>query len=433
MARAGFLNSMKSRYSKIGLCLCLGLSPAVLHAATTIETPPPETNTVSHFLVADLDSLLTNLAAHGVQFSADADRAPLYECIARVADPAARVFAASAYEHWQQEQSGLDYQPGFQLTVSNATPVVAAVPESFAADLRVGDRLLAIQGAATTNVTLSEALSLVRGHSASNLEFVVARGAAAAATTVVERTLSPLPLLETSEKWPRQIGYMRVNGLTSGAGEQVLALLREWGAAKFAGGILDLRGASGNDVQSAAAIASPFASPGSLLFSFRDRDGNTVTNYQAGETAPIDLPLMLLVDEKTAGASEVLTASAVDSLRGVLVIGRTTAGDPGIREGVPVRDDQVLYIATRRLVTGNGRVYDGQSGVSPNVSVAPRAASSDYEPEPGPDRRLRLDEEASDRALRDRIRGDAVLQRAVDVLLGLKALNIRPGTVSSSP
>ncbi|MCO6401440.1 MAG: hypothetical protein J5I99_09465 [Verrucomicrobia bacterium] len=63
--------------------------------------------------------------------------------------------------------------------------------------------------------------------------------------------------------------------------------------------------------------------------------------------------------------------------------------------------------------------------------ISGRGDSGGFEPEPGPDRRAKLAEEATDRALRDRVRGDAALQRAVDVLLGLKALNIGVGSVLS--
>lgn len=412
------------------------VAPApVLEVGTEIveAAPEPQPEPAKHSLVADVDVLLTKLAEHGVELTGGESRAPLYECVARIVDPRARLFTAADLEHWQNEQAGVDYHSDIRLTISNATPVITAVPDDLQESLRAGDRILSIQGAPTTNVTLSDALRLLRGHTAGGADLIYARGTDAPATTRIERVLSPLPLFEVLETWPRDIGYARVNGLNAGSGAEVLTQLREWADATFAGGILDLRGADGSDVASAAQIAGAFASPGSSLFSFLDRAGNTLTNYQADETAQIDLPVMLLVDEHTSGAAEALAAAAAGSLRGMLVIGRETSGDPAIREVISTSDDESLYIATRKLVAGDGSVFDGHSGVKPTVILPAGPGKVEYEPERGPDRRIRLDEEDSDLALRDRIRGDAALQRAVDVLLGLKALNIRPGPLSSAP
>lgn len=403
-----------------GLSLAVSLSG---WAETPAAAPQPA-------WVADVEALIDALAPHGVTLVADADRAPLYECLARTVDPGARVFRADEFAYRQKQQSGLDYHAGFQLTMSNATPIVAAVPAESTVELKPGDRLLAINGVSTTNTTLSEALDLLRGREATNIELNVSRGATGTATVSVALALAPIPLFETQELWPRDIGYARVNGFTAGPGAALLALLRDWQSKGLAGGILDLRGAGGDDVEAVALVAGPWASPGSLLYTVRDLNDNDLVSHRADASAGIDLPLMVLVDGRTTGAAEIFAALAADSLRGVLVIGRTTAGDPGIRTGVALPGDVVLYIATRRLVTGNGMTYDGRSGVTPNILVT-SGPRNDYEPEPGPDRRQRLEVEDADRALRDRVRGDAALQRAVDVLLGLKALNIKTGAVSS--
>ena len=401
-------------------------------AVVDVSAPEPAPAPALHPLAVEVNGLFTNLATHGLVFDADADRAPLYECIARTVDPAARVLSAKDHAHRLQELAGQAYAPDFRLSQTNGLPVVNAVPEGSEAGLAPGDRILTVDGAPVTNQPLPAVLRLLRGPGETNLNLTIARADGATATVTVARALLPLPLLETSEIWPRRIGYALVNGLSAGtaSGEALLALLREWAAAGLAGAIIDLRGAGGDDLAGVAALAAPFASPGSLLFALRDRDENDVAAHRApAGVAPLDLPVMLLVDETTSGAAEAWAAIATDSLRGVLVVGRATAGDPAIRAAVPLPGDLVLHIATRRLVTGNGLILDGASGVAPNLLVSARAPRTEYEPPPdaGPDRRQTLEEEAGDRALRDRMRGDAILQRAVDVLLGLKALNIRTG------
>lgn len=406
----------------LGLGLGLALAPPLLHAEDAVEPAP--TDAMPHPIVAQVETLIAALGGHGIALDAEADGSALIECVARAADPAARVFNAEAYARFQDQRSGLELQPAFRISISNAVPHVASLDTGADLDVQVGDRLLAIQSASTTNVMLGDALALLRASGGGALTLRVER-AGAIVTARVPRAVASLPVIETAEVWPREIGYARVNGLFAGRTRELVDLLRAWEEKQLAGGILDLRGAGGDDLDGVAALAAPFASPGSLLFSIRDRRDNDVDRRLAtGADRPARLPLMVLVDESTTGAAEAFAAVATDSLRGVLVIGRPTGGDPLIREGLEL-DGHTLYIATRRLVTGNGYAMDGRAGATPNLLVTARTAQPEFEPEPGPDRRQRLDEEALDRALRDRVRADPVLQRALDVVLGLKALNIR--------
>ncbi len=417
------------RPARIAAALC---AAALLNLASAggqpVETPPAAPP--SHPVVEDLDRLLRALASNGIPVRADTPRGPLYECLARTADPAARVLATPDYERLAQERAGRDFGVVFTVTLSNAVPCVASPAGAASAGLQAGDRILAIDGTPTTNVTLSDAIALLRGHTETGVTLRVERDDGSTATAVVARALAALPAIELAEAWPRRLGYARVNGFYAGSATAATALVRGWADAGYAGGVLDLRGAGGESIGDTAAFAGLFASPGSVLFSFRDAEENDLGSHKAAGERPLDLPLMVLVDETTHGAAEVFAAAAFDSLGGLLLVGRPTRGDPAIRSGLPLPGELVLYIATRRLVTGNGSVLDGRAGVEPHLAVE-RAARADYEPPPGPDRRTRLEEEDGDRALRDRVRGDAVLQRAVDVLLGLKALNIKPGAVSS--
>ncbi len=395
------------------------------------ESAPPaavaESAPAPHPIITRVAALIDTLGAHGIAVDSEADAAALVECVARQADPFARVFDADAFAHVREKQAGWDYHTGYRFTVKNGVPFIAGLPGAGVPALRIGDEVTHIDREPAANLTIGDVLARIRGHSATTIALTIRRDGASF-TAEVARVREPLPSIETAEVWPREIGYARINGLYRSETGVVLALLNEWNAGSLAGGILDLRGAGGDDIAGAAALAEPFASPGSLLFSVRDRDDNDLNSFRAsGDTRAIGLPLMVLTDETTTGAAELFAAVASDSLRGVLTIGRPTAGDPGIRDGIELPGDGTLYIAVRRIVTGNGAILDGRSGSAPNLRVDSRSARIDYEPADQPDRRERLAVEALDRELRDRVRGDAVLQRALDVVLGLKALNIRAG------
>ena len=87
------------------------------------------------------------------------------------------------------------------------------------------------------------------------------------------------------------------------------------------------------------------------------------------------------------------------------------------------------------LNTADGLRYTGQHGLDPAIPIGEREKDTrDYEPPVNLlDRRATLDVEARDAALRRRVRGDGALERAVDMLIGLKSLNKAPGEVFSEP
>lgn len=396
--------------------------------------PPAASSNEPARLALEVEAALQALARDNFSVDPGLAGGAAIEAAVRTLDPAARLLSAAEVERLAQERAGQDYGFGLRLSMTNGQPVVleltAANPEA-AAGLQPGDRLRSIDGEVTTNLTLVRALALLRADQADPVRLVVQR-ADAVLTNEATRALLPLEAVETAEKWPRELAYMKVNGLFGEAGRGVVSTLRGWAETGRFGFVLDLRGAGGGDLEAVTTIGSLFARGGSLLCAFRDRQDQDVSVHKAMEGDPLETPVLVLVDGATTGAAEVLAAVLADSVRGVLLLGTPTAGDPLIRDLVELPGGRTIYLAHRRLVTADGTVYDGRAGITPDVvstNLVERVA--DYEPEAMPDRRATLPQEIEDRGLRDRLRGDPVLRQAVDVLLGLKALNIRAGGVSS--
>lgn len=399
-------------------------------AGEPTPSAPAPTDPIAH----EIKALMAVLAARHIVVDPDAAQRAVVECVARTADPQARLLGESEFAHLQEERQGSDFHPGIRLSMTNATPRIAAVDTNgpaAVAGLMADDLIMAADGRALTNVTLVEATRLLRSHGTNAMELVVQR-AGAALTVQVARALAPLPAIESAEKFPQNIGYLRLNGLYRDSGREIVSTLRGWAETGRFGFVLDLRGADGDDLSSVVAVGSLFAKGGDLLFAFRDHDDQDQGVYKAVEGDPLETPVMVLADGDTAGAAEALAAVLADSVRGALLLGSPTAGDALVREAVTLPGEDLLYITTRRLVTADGATYGGDVRVLPDIAVVAGAGIADgFEPEQSGDRREKLEVELSDRALRDRVRGDAALTRAVDVLLGLKALNIRASGVSS--
>lgn len=231
-----------------------------------------------------------------------------------------------------------------------------------------------------------------------------------------------------AEDFPGGIGYAKVSGLGEGSGDVLAAALERWNAGGACGGIVDLRGAGGADEESVDRVGQLFAwaegSDGTLW----EKSGmGEETRHARLENKGLGLPVMVLADAGTRGASELLAAVLKGGAHGVLLIGEETAGDPMVRVARELSDGRYAMLPGRVVRVGGGLVLDGRRGVVPDVVVAEDAKKADtYEPKsPLSLRRTKrgeLAEEQEDRALRERVGEDGTLQRAVDILLGLQAM-----------
>ncbi len=351
-----------------------------------------------------------------------------------IADPQGRLLDPST----APDQADLIYDPGLRLVMTGGLPRVSAVDSNSpaaAAALPIGVMLESIDGVALlSGHDPAVAEELLRGTNTAPVRLVWRDDTGATGAVAIARAPRQLPAIQTAEELPHNLGYLRLNGLYPESGHDVVQTLRGWAATGHFGLVLDLRGAGGRDLSAAEAIASLFSDSHTLLFALRDAGDRTLQEFKAHPGTPLGMPTMVLVDHRTTGAAEVLAAALQASVRGAMLVGAETAGDPAVREAIALPSGLAFYIATRRLVLPGNIVYDGRAGVRPDLIVPDvPPADADYEPELPPAGKVISDEEKEDRRLRERVRGDITLQRAVDVLLGLKALNIRAtGTAEHS-
>ena len=229
------------------------------------------------------------------------------------------------------------------------------------------------------------------------------------------------------ETLPVRMGLITLRGLYPGAAAAVDAALAELAPDAVFGLILDLRGAGGTAADDAAAIAARFVKANAPLYSLLNRNDDELDVVRAPKAKAEPRPVMVLVDEGTTLAAELLAAVMRDSVQGAMLIGRPTSGNPMVREPVRLSTGRYALLATRQVQTAGGGLYDGTAGIAPNILITDIALDEIlYEPETPVLRKgkTQSEEEVEDRALRDRTREDAYLRRATDVLLGLKALGL---------
>lgn len=225
------------------------------------------------------------------------------------------------------------------------------------------------------------------------------------------------------EEWAEGICYLKLEGLRSGDGNLCIKYLKAWSAEGRAGLIMDIRGAGGADLESVDDMLGMFTATNTLLYTVRDGHGGIIETHRTGKEISIGkTPLMVLVDKGTRGASELL-AGSLRGRHGVMLLGSRTRGDARLREKIPLKENEILYIATKWLVLVDDVEYD-QVGIKPDIEVSEMAGKEHRQPVSV---RKRIGKKISDKAkidrkLMERVADDPVLARATDILLGLKAL-----------
>jgi carboxyl-terminal processing protease len=398
----------------------------LLAAAASAQEPA-----TSNAVVRSIDEVAQILQRYNLSYDPAAAEKAVMEALVQAADPYGMILSEEEAARIREEEKGIFHVADVGLVATDGAVRVSEVKKGTPAEeagLVAGETVVEIDNGVVAGLRLSELQELLRGPADEAAQLKVEGTNGAARDVEVKRTPLQAGTIQTAEDLPLGLCYLRLNGLYERSAKDIILTLRGWAQLGRNGVVVDLRGANGMDLDSAAEVASLFAEPNALLFKFQDGQAQDLDIHKATAGTPLDMPAIALVDEATSGAAEALAAAFAGSTRGVMLIGLATAADPAIREIVDLSDGRKLYIVTRRLVTANGKVCDGREGVKPALVVDGTEAEPDFEPEPAASSTGKtdiLEEEKQHRQLRNRVRGDPALRRAVDVLLGLKALNIR--------
>jgi hypothetical protein len=191
----------------------------------------------------------------------------------------------------------------------------------------------------------------------------------------------PTQPLARAEVIGSDIGYIRLAEVTEETPAALDAELKKFADAKVTGFVLDLRYAGGTNFAAAAAIAGRFLNDGQELFTLKSSEKSAQVFRASAEikpasTAGTDLtsaPLMLLVNAETRGSAEVLAGALRTADRGI-VIGSKTAGSAAGWQQVKLSDGRILRIATAKIVLSPPQdatqpVELFPDGLTPDVAV----------------------------------------------------------------
>ncbi|WP_439566068.1 carboxyl-terminal processing protease CtpA [Gloeocapsopsis crepidinum] len=306
------------------------------------------------------------------------DREAAYEAIqkmlATLDDPFTRFLKPEQYRSLQVNTSGELTGVGLQIALETKTgqlEVVAPIAGSPAekAGIRPHDRILAIDGVLTTELTLDESAARMRGPAGSKVSLVLQHPPTEESTEIqLVRSrieLNPVVAELRNVTEALKIGYLRLTQFNANATMELahaIANLEKQGANAY---ILDLRNNPGGLLQAGIEIARLWLDEGTIVYTV-NRQG-IQGSFEAFGSAITTDPLVVLVNQGTASASEILAGALQDNGR-AQIIGETTFGKGLIQSLFNLSDGSGLAVTVAKYETPQHRDIN-KLGITPDLVV----------------------------------------------------------------
>lgn len=249
---------------------------------------------------------------------------------------------------------------GITIGLRNGAITITSVTDGYAAQrqgLQIGDRILEIDGVPVNGLSTSDVRAMVRGEPGSKIDLLIEREAHDDPLyfTLVRESIR-VQNISYAEFVADGIVYIRLDRFARGAGGETRSTLRELQRRQpIEGVILDLRNNSGGLLDAAVEVTNIFVPRGTKIVSTRGRTPDSVRRYLASQEPLLpDVPLVVLINENSASASEIVAGAIQDLDRGVLV-GTQSFGKGLVQTVAHLTSDAQLKITTSRYYTPSGR------------------------------------------------------------------------------
>jgi len=290
----------------------------------------------------------------------------------RTLDPHSAFMSPEEYRELMVDTKGSFSGVGIVITIrDNVLTVVSPIEgtPAFKAGIKAGDQIIMIEGKSTKDLsTPEEAVRLIRGPKGSKIKLTIRRkDLEKPIDFMITRDVIPIKSVRSSFL-PFDIGYIRISNFQSNTGKELSKALEEMENKKeLKGLILDLRNNPGGLLSQAVKVADEFLDSG-LIVSIKGRDKKEEKSVAHKNRKPKKYPMIVLTNEGSASASEIVAGALQDNKR-ALILGSTTFGKGSVQTLFPLSDGSGLRLTTAIYYTPSGRSIQA-SGIEPDIKVA---------------------------------------------------------------
>jgi carboxyl-terminal processing protease len=278
----------------------------------------------------------------------------------RALDPHTAFLSPEAYEGMREKQQTSFYGLGILVGVRNGQLTVISPLEGTPAarlGIQAGDVISTIEGDPTDSMTLDEAVGKLKGPKGTQVKITISRrGLEQPLTMSVTRAEIPQTTVRETYMLNPTTGYIQLTEFARGTGHEMaeaLDKLRKSGMKQL---VVDLRNNGGGLLDQAIEVADQFLPEDSMIVQTKGRTRDSFQNYKAsGKYPALDVPVVVLVNEGTASASEIFSGALQDHDRG-LVVGTPSWGKGLVQTVYNLSYGAGLALTTAKYYTPAGRL-----------------------------------------------------------------------------
>jgi len=290
--------------------------------------------------------------------------------LASLDDPYTRFLDPREFKEMQIDTSGELSGVGIQLSLDKDTKelvVVSPIEGSPAsrAGVQPKDVIVSIDGKSTKGMSTEDAVKLIRGQAGTSVKLQLRRSGKVVESALVRERIELHAVDSRVNPGPNgtRIGYIRLKQFNANAAKDMAAALKDLESKDVQGYVLDLRSNPGGLLLASIAIARQWLDEG-VIVSTKTRDGIQDTKRANGR-ALTQRPLVVLVNEGSASASEILSGALQDNHRAV-VVGEKTFGKGLVQSVRSLSDGSGMTVTIAKYLTPNGRDIH-KHGIDPDV------------------------------------------------------------------
>ena len=287
-------------------------------------------------------------------------------------DPHSSFMTAEMYKELEAETRGSFGGIGIEITLlKDVLTVVSPIEDTpaYNAGVKAGDQIIRINGKSTKDITVLDAVKQLRGPKDTKVNITILReGMAKPKDIELIRSIISIKSVK-SKVFDDHIGYIRISAFQERTGDDLKKILREIEskAHPLKGIVLDMRNNPGGLLHQSVEVSDAFLKSGSIV-STRGRAKSMESQTSAKDNGDEPTcPMVVLVNEGTASAAEIVSGALQDNGRAV-IIGTQTFGKGSVQTIIPLEDGAALKLTTARYYTPKGRSIQAE-GITPDIVV----------------------------------------------------------------
>jgi carboxyl-terminal processing protease len=296
-------------------------------------------------------------------------------------DPHSQYLSKKQYDDLMVSTHGSFGGLGIEIDIRNDWLTVIAPIEgtpAHQAGIRGGDRIVRIEGKSTRGILMTDAVQKLRGPKGTEVTITIQREREPELLDyTITRDVIKIKSVPFATMIDDELGYVRVAAFSDDTVKELRSALRDLKADGMQKLIVDLRRNTGGLLTQAIAVSEQFLEPGQMIVSTKGRRETQNREYKAGSRAQGgDYPLVVLVDNQSASASEIVAGAVQDLDRG-LVVGLPTFGKGTVQSVMTLPAGNALKLTTAKYFTPSGRCINKDTYLDDSAIIVPEERKAD--------------------------------------------------------